>query len=70
MVSEYGHLVTFFAAMAALAVTWIILKFADVIYKFVGEKWMEIVSRLMGLLLAAIAVEFIAKGVIVVLKLR
>jgi len=70
MVGEYGHLVTFVAAMAALAVTWVILKFGDVIYKFVGEKWMEIVSRLMGLLLAAIAVEFITKGVMSVLNVR
>ena len=64
MVEAYGRMQTLVAAALALAVTWLALKLSEPIRHVLGEKGMEISSRIMGLLLAAIAVEFIKKGVL------
>jgi multiple antibiotic resistance protein len=50
-------------ALASL-ITWIILRMATRIGRIIGPLGLSIVSRLMGLLLAAIAVEFFAKGIV------
>jgi multiple antibiotic resistance protein len=49
---------------AASFITWIILRLATRIGKLIGPLGLSIVSRLMGLLLASIAVEFFAKGIV------
>lgn len=53
-------------ACIALAsfITWIILRMATRIGRIIGALGLSIVSRLMGLLLASIAVEFFAKGIV------
>lgn len=68
MVGTYGHLLTFIGAMVALLVVWLILKCSRLIYSLMGERWIEIFSRLMGMLLVAIAVEFIKRGVLSILS--
>ncbi|MRR54433.1 MAG: NAAT family transporter [Deltaproteobacteria bacterium] len=45
-------------------VIWIVLRMANRIGKLIGPLGLSIVSRLMGLLLASIAVEFFAKGIV------
>lgn len=45
-------------------VIWIILRLATRIGRFIGPLGLSIVSRLMGLILASIAVEFFAKGIV------
>jgi multiple antibiotic resistance protein len=67
MVGAYGYLPTLVAAVSALFVVWVILKMSEPIRSVLGEKGMEISSRIMGLLLAAIAVEFMKKGVLAIL---
>lgn len=49
---------------AAALLVWIVLRLASRIGRFIGPLGLSIVSRLMGLLLAAIAVEFFAKGIV------
>lgn len=49
---------------AASFITWVILRLATRIGRFIGPLGLSIVSRLMGLLLASIAVEFFAKGIV------
>ena len=68
MVNAYGYVLTFLASMSALAVTWITLKLSDSIKRLIGDKGIEILARIMGLLLAAIAVEFIKRGVITIIQ--
>lgn len=64
LAKENGILVTAIAAFLALVITWTILLNAHKLYKILGEHWTNAISRVMGILLAAIAIEFITKGVV------
>lgn len=62
-VEEYGHLITFMAAVAALALSWLILWGSRYFVKLLGKYGVEITSRVTGILLVAVAVEFVVAGV-------
>ena len=64
LVKENGTLVTVIAAFMTLLATWLILINSSRLYKALGEHWTNVISRVMGLILAAVAVEFITKGVL------
>ncbi|MDP3765883.1 MAG: MarC family protein [Nanoarchaeota archaeon] len=64
LVHEKGTLVTVIAAFLTLLATWFILFHSSKIYKILGEHWINVVSRVMGIILAAIAVKFITNGVL------
>jgi len=64
LVNEKGILVTVIAAFLTLFATWVILQNSSKLYKILGEHWTNVISRVMGLILAAIAVEFIVKGIL------
>jgi len=64
LVETKGYLVTGVAGLLALLVTWAVLRSANTIYKHAGEKNIEVFSRIMGLLVMAIAIEFIARGIL------
>ncbi len=66
MVGSYGYLPSLAGALAALSVVWLTLKLSDRIGRLLGERGLEISSRIMGLLLAAIAVEFLKRGVLTI----
>jgi len=68
LVNQFGVLITFIAAVFALLAIWIILRFSGQIYKIIGAHWAMVASRIMGLVLAAISVEFIKSGVISVIR--
>jgi len=63
IVMHYGKLIAFIAAGLSLLITLVIFYYSNVIYKFLGRQGNEILSRLMGLVLTAIAVEFIVQGI-------
>lgn len=48
---------------AALAVVWVALRFATVLERVLKDKGILLVTRVMGMLLLAIAVELIASGI-------
>ncbi len=50
--------------LLAALITWLILRAATRLGSFIGVLGLNIASRLMGLLLAAIAVEFFARGIV------
>ncbi len=50
------------AIIVTIAVTWISLRTSDLLRRVLGETGIRIASRIMGLILAAIAVQFIADG--------
>ncbi len=60
---NYGMLIPAIAATLVLIVSFIILKFADRVEKLLGTEIIEIFSKVLGLLLAALAVDFIYSGV-------
>lgn len=64
LVKENGIFVTVIAAFLTLLATWLILTNFSRLYKILGEHWTNAISRVMGIILAAIAVEFIKKGVL------
>ncbi len=59
LVSRYGYLVPFLAMLVNLLIFWLAMYYARYIRRFIGEQGLEIMSRLMGLLLVALAIELI-----------
>ncbi len=68
LAEKHGYLVPLLAMVLALFVTWIILYSAERIAQLLGEKIIEVLSRVMGLLLAAIAVEYVKEGILKMLS--
>ena len=62
--SEYGILITALAIILALLVIWMILAFSARITAVLGETVIVILSKIVGLLLTAIAVHTIWSGVV------
>lgn len=62
-VQEYGYITTVIAAVIALFSSWIVLWLSGRISKAIGNYWINTISRVTGLLLAALAVELIINGV-------
>jgi len=63
LVNSMGMWITLAGALMALVSTWIILRFSNQFYRLIGVHWANILSRVMGLFVAAIAIEFIAEGI-------
>jgi multiple antibiotic resistance protein len=58
---------TVFSLIASVLVAvyvWLVLRLADPISRLLGKTGINIVTRLMGLVLAAVAVEFMIKGLV------
>ncbi len=60
--SLQGFLAVCAAALTAILLVWLIIKEAKFVQKLLGERGISIFSRVMGLLLTATAVQFMAKG--------
>ena len=59
---EYGYLEVVVAGVIALAATWALLRIAPTIDRFVGVNALNITSKIVGLLLAALGVEYMLQG--------
>ena len=60
---DYGLWVPAVAALLVLVLSYFVLKFANSIERMLGKEIIEIFSKVLGLLLAALAVDFIYSGV-------
>lgn len=60
----FGALITAIACIIVLLVSWVILEYSYYIQKFLGYKVVEVLSRIMGLFLIAIAVQYVTEGII------
>ena len=66
--SSPGHLAAIIACGLLVAlITWIALRVATPVSQWLGKTGVNIAMRLMGLLLAAVAVEIFASGIVVLL---
>ncbi|HOT03786.1 MAG TPA: MarC family protein [Methanolinea sp.] len=61
---EYGILVPAIAITLSLVATWVILRFSSHLQRIVGETVIDIMAKVLGMLVAAIAVKIIADGII------
>jgi multiple antibiotic resistance protein len=59
----YGIIIATLAVLIVLSLTWVILRYIDNIYKFLGRTGALVIARVMALLIAAIAVQYILTGV-------
>ncbi|MDR2866862.1 MAG: MarC family protein [Methanomassiliicoccaceae archaeon] len=59
---QHGMLPVIIAGVISLAVTWVILRNSTLIMKFAGDQFINIMSKIVGLLIAAMAVEYIFSG--------
>jgi len=62
-IQAYGTLIAILAVVIVLSITWVILRFMNGIYKFLGKTGSLVIARVMALLIAAIAVQYILTGV-------
>ncbi|MCC7547596.1 MAG: MarC family protein [Burkholderiales bacterium] len=53
----------FAATVAVYGVTWLVLRAGDVLMQRLGEQRIHIVTRVLGLILAALAVQFVLDGI-------
>jgi multiple antibiotic resistance protein len=60
---SFGLFIPAIAGVLVLVASFFILKYAHLIEKMLGEEVIEICSKILGLLLAALAVDFIYSGV-------
>jgi len=60
---EYGILVPAIAITLSLLATWIILRFSSHLQRIVGDTVIDIMAKVLGMLVAAIAVKIIADGI-------
>jgi multiple antibiotic resistance protein len=61
---EYGILIPFVAITLSLLATWIILYYAEAIQRILGDVVTDIMGKVLGMLVAAIAVKIIASGIL------
>jgi len=66
---EYGLLIPFIAITLALLATWLILYFAEKIQQVLGNVVTDIMGKVLGMLVAAIAVKIIVSGIIAYIAL-
>jgi len=60
---DYGLLIPFIAITLSLLATWLVLYYSEFIQRMLGEVVTDIMGKVLGMLLAAIAVKIIASGV-------
>jgi len=59
----YGTLITILSVLIVLLITWIILRYVNLIYQFLGKTGAIVIARVMALLIAAIAIQYILVGI-------
>jgi multiple antibiotic resistance protein len=59
---SYGTAVAIVAVIIVLAITWVILRFINGVYKILGKTGSIVIARVMALLIAAIAIQYILTG--------
>jgi multiple antibiotic resistance protein len=66
---DYGLLIPFIAITLALVATWLVLYFAADIQRILGDVVTDIMGKVLGMLVAAIAVKIIASGILAYIAL-
>lgn len=67
LIDRYGLYLTVFAFLVNLAIAWVVLSSAAVLIRLLGRNGLRAASKVVSLLLAAIAVKYIRDGLVVIL---
>ncbi|MEM1989423.1 MAG: MarC family protein [Candidatus Bathyarchaeia archaeon] len=59
---EYGMLITVSAVVIVFTLTWLILRYIELLYKVLGRSGSAVIAKVMALLIAAIAIQYIING--------
>lgn len=62
-IQSYGILATLISVLLTFVIVWMILKFIDPIYRILGKNGSLVITRVMALLIASIAVQYIIEGI-------
>ncbi len=62
LVNQFGYWLTLSASLLNLFITWIVLRQTSLLYKIFGRQGSDVIARIMGLILTALAIEFIKQG--------
>ncbi|MCW4045198.1 MAG: MarC family protein [Candidatus Bathyarchaeota archaeon] len=60
---EFGIIITVAAVAIVFLIVWLLLKTIDPIHRFMGKTGAAIITRIMALLIAAIAIQYIINGI-------
>lgn len=63
LIGTYGLWITFAAVLVTFALIFLIFRYAGLLYKVLGNTGSDVVAKIMGMLLAAIAVQFMRQGI-------
>jgi multiple antibiotic resistance protein len=66
---DYGFLIPFIAITLSLIATWLVLYYSENIQRVLGEVVTDIMGKVLGMLVAAIAVNIIANGIMAYIAL-
>jgi multiple antibiotic resistance protein len=59
----FGVIITVAAVAIVFLIVWLVLKLIDPIHRFMGKSGAAIITRIMALLIAAIAIQYIINGI-------
>jgi multiple antibiotic resistance protein len=62
-IQQYDTIIAILSVLVVMAITWITLRYISKVYKFLGKTGSLVIARVMALLIAAIAVQYILTGV-------
>jgi len=64
----YGPITTFFVITMNVLIAWLVLQLSPFINRLLGRQGSNVISRIMGLIIGAIAVAFIREGIVELIK--
>ncbi len=70
ILESFGFTIALASVILAAITTWLILRFVNPIHKALGHVGSTVVSKIMAMLLAAIAVQYILEGISEYMKMR
>jgi multiple antibiotic resistance protein len=62
LLGSYGLWITLAGLVISFALTYLIFRFVNLFFRLIGKTGADVVAKIMGMLLAAIAIQFIRQG--------